>query len=129
MHYSASMHWEVLFHEEFDEWFGTLEADEQDSILTDLGVLAEIGPTLGRPRVDTLKGTTLKNLKELRVRHTGIPIRVLFAFDPWQKAIVLVGGNKAGDNKWYRKHIPIAESRYKDHIEKTKRKQANEKSK
>jgi hypothetical protein len=123
------MHWEVLFHEEFDAWFRTLQEDEQDSIVTDLGVLAQFGPTLGRPRVDTLKGSRLKNLKELRVRHTGNPIRVLFAFDPWQKAIVLVGGNKAGDNNWYQTNIPIAESRYRDHIEKTKRKQANEKSK
>jgi hypothetical protein len=71
-------------------------------------VLAEHGPTLGRPLVDTLAGSKLANLKELRPRQTNI--RVLFVFDPWRSAILLVVGDKTGQwHKWYEEAIPRAE--------------------
>ncbi len=111
------MPWEVVLHPEFDEWFQELKEDEQDAILEDVKVLEAFGSTLGRPRVDTIQGSKLKNLKELRVRHTGEPIRVLFAFDPWKKGILLVGGNKAGDKNWYKRNVPIAERRFNQYIE------------
>ena len=79
-----------------------------------------MGPTLGRPQVDTLAGATLTNLKELRIQIQGDPWRVLFAFDPKRQAIILVGGNKRGDKRWYRKNIPIAEERYRRHLESMK---------
>lgn len=104
----------------FDEWFRKLDEVEQDAILEDLRVLEAFGPTLGRPWVDTINGTTLKNLKEPRIRHTGEPIRILFAFDPWQQAILLVGGNKAGDKNWYKKNVPIAQKRFNQYIEAVK---------
>lgn len=111
------MPWKVILHPEFDEWFQGLTENEQDAILEDINVLEAFGPTLGRPRVDTIKGSRIKNLKELRVRHTGVPIRILFAFDPQKRGILLVGGNKAGDKNWYKKNVPIAEKRFKQLIE------------
>lgn len=77
-------------------------------------MLAETGPALGRPMVDTLQGWTIGNLKELRPRSgRDVAIRVLFVFDPWSQAVLLVAGNKAGDwNRWYKTAIPIAEGAY-----------------
>jgi hypothetical protein len=80
-------------------------------------LLKQEGPLLGRPYVDTIQGSQYPNLKELRVQHAGEPWRILFAFDPIRQAIVLVGGNKTGDKRWYKKNIPIAEQRFAKHLE------------
>jgi hypothetical protein len=77
-------------------------------------MLAERGPGLGRPLVDTLQGSDIGNLKELRPRSgREVAIRILFVFDPWSQAVLLVAGNKAGDwSGWYKAAIPIAEVAY-----------------
>jgi hypothetical protein len=79
-----------------------------------IDMLAEIGPGLGRPLVDTLQGSNIANLKDLRPRSgRDVAIRVLFVFDPWSQAVMLVAGNKAGDwTRWYRTAIPLAEAAY-----------------
>jgi hypothetical protein len=84
------------------------------SVNVAIDMLAETGPALGRPLVDTLGGSTIGNLKELRPRSgRNVAIRVLFVFDPWSQAVLLVAGNKAGDwSRWYKTAIPIAESAY-----------------
>ena len=82
-----------------------------------LSILAEQGPSLGRPRVDTLEGSAFKNMKELRIQYGGEPWRILFAFDPTRQAILLVGGNKTGNKRWYRENILIADARYQRHLE------------
>ncbi len=66
---------------------------------------------------DTLTGTKRSNLKELRVQHRGDPWRILFAFDPKRKAVILLGGNKAGNKNWYKENMPIAEKRFKEHLQ------------
>ncbi|PSB44951.1 type II toxin-antitoxin system RelE/ParE family toxin [Chamaesiphon polymorphus] len=91
------MTWEIVFHREFEVWFFDLDVDVQTSIAMVLDVLEEQGAALGRPYVDTLKGSILTNMKELRVQHDGDPYRILFAFDPQRQAVLLVGGNKRGD--------------------------------
>lgn len=76
--------------------------------------LADQGPGLGRPLVDTLRGSTIHNLKELRPRSgSRRSIRILFVFDPWSRAVLLVGGDKAGNWRgWYRSAIREAEQAY-----------------
>jgi hypothetical protein len=81
------MQWNVLYVDEFLEWLEQQENDLQNAILASLEVLVELGPKLGRPRVDTLKGSKFPNLKELRVQHRGEPWRVLFIFDSKRQAI------------------------------------------
>jgi hypothetical protein len=110
------MEWTIVFHPDFRDWFYTLEEEVQDSILATLGLLKLERPLLGRPYVDTLASSRYPNLKELRVQHRGEPWRILFAFAPFRQAIVLVGGNKTGDKKWYEKNIPIAEMRFSQHL-------------
>jgi hypothetical protein len=83
--------------------------------------LRERGPQLGRPYVDTVEGSAFTNMKELRVQFRGDPWRILFAFDPRRSAILLVGGNKRGDNRWYKKHLPIADERFRRHLERLER--------
>lgn len=117
MEYNFLMEWTVLYDDEFIEWMEQQEEGLQNAILGLVEVLMRHGPNLGRPRVDTLKGSKLNNLKELRVQHRGQPWRILFVFDPKRQAILLVGGNKRGDKRWYEENIPIAEERYKRHLE------------
>lgn len=120
------MAWDVAMHEEVDEWLCALDDDLHAKAVAVLELLQENGPQLGRPYVDTLSGSEVKNLKEIRVggkdgRGKRCELRVLFAFDPKKSAILLVAGDKANTqnakwNKWYRIHIPIAEKRFENHI-------------
>jgi hypothetical protein len=116
------MEWTVLLDPDFEQWFFEQEEGVQDSILANAGLLRKLGPALGRPRVDTLTGSRLPNLKELRVQYQGDPWRILFVFDPERQAILLVGGNKRGNKRWYEKAIPLAEQRYKRHLENLEKK-------
>ncbi len=102
-----------------DDWLDGLSSEDYDQVFAALRVLSREGPTLGRPLVDTIKGSNVKNLKELRPGSTGrSEIRMLFAFDPRRWAIMLVAGDKAGDwQRWYTKNIPVAERRYRDHLD------------
>ena len=81
-----------------------------------IDMLADVGPTLGRPPVDTITSSRVHNLKELRPGSSGrSEIRILLAFDPARTAILLVAGDKSGHwNDWYRRNIPIAEARYSE---------------
>lgn len=115
------MAWAVVFCEEFEEEFARLSAGLQDELLAHLLLLEHRGPHLGRPKVDTLKGSRLANLKELRFSHARQPYRFLFAFDPTRQAVVLVGGCKAGDKRFYERLIPVAEARYERHLAQAER--------
>jgi hypothetical protein len=112
------MTWSVELDDDFADWLDGLGAGLRNEILSHAGLLCEYGPQLGRPKVDTLEGSAYDNMKELRVQYAGDPWRILFAFDPERKAILLVGGNKAGDKRWYEKNLPIADARYARHLRK-----------
>jgi hypothetical protein len=111
------MEWDVQFDEDFAAWLLGQEADLRNAIIAHANLLRERGPQLGRPFVDTLEGSDFPNMKELRVQFRGDPWRILFAFDPDRAAILLVGGNKRGDKRWYKKHLPIADARFRRHLE------------
>lgn len=81
--------------------------------------LEQAGPLLGRPHVDTLKGSRIPNLKELRVQHEERPLRILFVFDPRRVGFLILGGDKTGDSAWYAKFIPRAEEIYRRHLKET----------
>lgn len=75
-----------MYSDEFEEWLDAQAEALQDETVANLGVLVAMGPSLGRPKADTLKGSKLKNLKELRFEFDRAPIRVLYAFDPKRQA-------------------------------------------
>jgi hypothetical protein len=110
--------WEVGFHDEFAREFGAWSEEVQDAILSVLGKLRVFGPSLGRPSVDTLKGSEYSNMKELRLDAQDGVWRVAFAFDPKRRAILLVGGDKSGTSKdrFYSALIRIADARYEQHL-------------
>ncbi|NES17554.1 MAG: type II toxin-antitoxin system RelE/ParE family toxin [Symploca sp. SIO3E6] len=114
------MLWEIVFHAEFERWFFEQDNALQESIAMLLDILEEQGPSIGRPYIDTIKGSDFPNMKELRVQHAGLPYRILFAFDPKRQAVLLVGGNKAKDKRWYEINIPIADKRFRKYLEETK---------
>lgn len=106
--------WGVVRTPAFERWFRALDAERATSVTAALRRVARVGPVLGRPRADSIKGSHVHNLKELRV-HRGV--RILFAFDPNRRAVMLVGGDKTGmGNRWYREAVPSAERRYADHL-------------
>jgi hypothetical protein len=114
------MAWEIILLEPVDSWFLKLcESAPDTAALIEQAIdrLADVGPALGRPLVDTLEHSRLRNLKELRPGSRGrSQIRMLFVFDPDREAIFLVAGDKAEQwSRWYDEAIPLAEARYADY--------------
>ncbi len=107
-----------------ESWVGSLDEASRAQVIAALRILREAGPQLGRPLVDTVKASRYKNMKELRPGSSGrSELRILFAFDPVRRAILLVAGDKAGDwERWYRKNIPRADDLYEQHLADLKRK-------
>ena len=110
------MVWEVEFTDEFEAWWNTLSEVEQDAIDVSVNLLQELGPHLPRPHADTIHGSLHANMKELRSQCQGRPLRTLFAFDPRRTAILLVGGDKTGDDRFYERMIPLADGLYDEHL-------------
>jgi hypothetical protein len=84
-------------------------------------VLEQRGPALRRPHAGTIDGSRHANMKELIVQHAGRPYRILFAFDPRRCAILLIGGDKTGNDRWYQEYVPIADELFDEHLETLRR--------
>jgi hypothetical protein len=121
-----NMAWEVEFTDEFESWWSSLNADEQDSVVFGVGLLQAKGPTLARPYADTVYGSAYVNMKELRIQHEGRPYRVLFAFDPRRVGILLIGGDKTGNPAWYDEYLPKADRIYGKHLRELETKRAED---
>lgn len=111
--------WPVEFDPAFDPELDALPIAVQDEPIAHASVLAAFGPTLGRPRVDTLKGSRHTNMKELRFKANDGEWRVAFAFDPRRRAILLVAGDKSGGSeaRFYRRLIKKADERFDRHLD------------
>jgi hypothetical protein len=115
----------VVLVTEVEDWLLALTSSDPasaDLVEATIDVLAEVGPTLGRPLADRIKGSAVHNLKELRPPSAGsTEVRILFAFDPERQAVLLVAGDKSRDWKgWYRTAIPLAEQRYAQYLDDAK---------
>jgi len=115
--------WAVEIGDEFEPEFDALQADVQTEILALARLLQQFGPQLGRPRVDTLKGSSHANMKELRFAAADGEWRVAFAFDTKRKAILLVAGDKSGgsEKRFYRELIRKADERFDTHLARLKK--------
>lgn len=111
------MAWEVEFTDGFGMWWRTLDGEEQDAIDVVVGLLEERGPQLAFPRSSKVISSRHEHLRELRIQYKGEPYRILYASDPRRVAILLVGGSKTGDDRWYEKHVPMADALYDEHLE------------
>jgi len=98
--------WNVLTTEEYLTWFSNLSEYDKEEINFKVHLLEEFGPNLSRPHTDTLKGSKIKNLKELRVKTKGHIFRVAYYFDKKRDGILLTGGDKKGkDQKLFYKNL------------------------
>ena len=108
--------WAVEYTDEFEEWWHKLTESEQIDITASVGLLEKCGPNLRHPHSSGIHGSTFTHMRELRIQHAGRPYRILYAFDPRRTAILLIGGNKIGNDRWYEKYVPIADDLYEQHI-------------
>ncbi len=117
------MPWIIRLDDDFEREFLRLEQAAQDELLASAKVLAEYGPRLGRPYVDTLKGSRHANMKELRFDAAGGVWRVAFAFDPHRHGILLAAGDKSGlsRDRFYRQLIAKADARFAAHLQRLKK--------
>ena len=97
--------------------FGSLKENLQDAIRDDIATLERMGPSLGRPFVDSVKGSRHQNMKELRTMHARRHVRSFFAFDPRRSAILLLGGDKTGDKRFYDRMLPRADRLYDEYLQ------------
>ena len=110
------MAWEVEFTDEFEEWWHTLTETEQGKVDARVNLLMERGPNLGFPFSSPVKSSRFPEMRELRAQAGGDPLRMLYAFDPRRTAILLVAGDKTGDDRWYDTNVPIADRLFEEHM-------------
>ena len=110
------MAWEVEFSDEFGVWWDGLTEGEQVSIDFTVSLLQEVGPTLKMPHSSRVETSRHGHMRELRIQHEGRPYRVLYAFDPRRVALLVVGGDKTGNDRWYEENVPRADAIYDRHL-------------
>lgn len=110
------MSWNVEHTDEFEQWWDDLTEAQQDDITAIVLLLMEQGPQLPFPYSSGISGSRHAHMRELRVQSRGRPIRVFYAFDPRRSAILLIGGDKTGDDRFYQRMIPIADMLYDTYI-------------
>jgi len=111
------MSWEVEYTDEFEEWWHSLSEKEQVSVDASVRLLELLGPALKFPHSSGVKGSRHGHLRELRIQFGGRPLRSLYAFDPRRRAILLIGGDKTGNDRWYEEYVPIADDLYDQYID------------
>ncbi len=114
------MEWEVEYTEEFGDWWDSLSEAEQEDVAAVVEMLEAKGPHLPHPHSSGINGSKHTHMRELRIQHAGRPYRTLYAFDPRRMAILLLGGDKTGNKRWYEENVPLADRLYDEHLESLK---------
>ncbi|MCC7181445.1 MAG: type II toxin-antitoxin system RelE/ParE family toxin [Acidobacteria bacterium] len=115
------MSWDVEGTDEFADWFLKLTDDEQVDVGRVVDLLVEHGPALPFPYSSGVEQSRHAHMRELRIQHRGRPYRVLYAFDPRRAAILLLGGDKTGNDRWYQEQVPVADRLYDEHLKQLER--------
>lgn len=110
------MPWKVQGTQAFESWFDDLDETEREDVIAVIDALKAAGPQLGYPHSSVIVASRHSHMRELRIQHAGRPYRVLYAFDPKRAAILLMGGDKTGDNRWYDRAIRLADRLYDEHL-------------
>ena len=108
--------WEVEGTDEFADWFDGLTLEEARRVVAAVSLLEKWGPRLGFPHSSKVQGARHGHMRELRIQYAGRPYRVLYAFDPRRMAILLLGGDKTGDDRWYEVNVPLADELYDQYL-------------
>lgn len=111
------MAWTVEYTDEFGAWWMELSETQQDRIAATVKLLEEKGPSLAFPFSSGINGSRHEHMRELRVQSRGNPLRIFYAFDPRRTAILLIGGDKTGQGRFYEEMVPLADALYDTHLE------------
>jgi hypothetical protein len=111
----------VEYTDEFAAWWDTLDEGAQEDIAATVSLLESRGAQLPFPYSSAIRGSRHGHMRELRVQSSGDPLRIFYAFDPRRAAILLIGGNKGGDDRFYERMIPIADRLYDDYLDEIRR--------
>lgn len=106
---------EVFGCDEFADWYGSLEEADQAAVEHIVGLLEQRGVRLGFPHSSEIKGAPFA-LRELRKQSGGRPLRIFYAFDPARNAVLLIGGDKTGDDRFYEHMVPTAERIWREYL-------------
>ena len=102
--------WEAVQSFEFIQWYKAQDSKVQQVILKAVERLESIGPTLARPYADSVYQSVYSNMKEIRIKTQGKIIRIFFAFGPDRHPVLLLGGDKRGDDRFYEQMISRADT-------------------
>ena len=109
--------WDVEFTDEFGTWWESLQEAEQETVAATVKLLERFGPQLPHPHSSGIQTSRHSHMRELRIQRSGRPLRVLYAFDPRRTAILLIGGDKTGQDRWYETFVPLADRLYDEHLQ------------
>lgn len=115
------MRWDVEYTDEFGQWWQGLSEGLQDEVAARVELLVEHGPSLPYPFSSDIRGSRHGVMRELRVQSGGRPIRVFYAFDPRRTSILLIGGDKTGNDRFYEEYVPVADDPYDEYLEELRR--------
>ncbi|MEA5468652.1 type II toxin-antitoxin system RelE/ParE family toxin [Spirulina sp. 06S082] len=110
------MTWDIEYTDEFAHWWYILPPEQQDDIASMVKLLEEKGTRLPFPYSSNIKSSKHSHLRELRIQSRGNPIRIFYAFDPRRTAILLIGGDKTGDDRFYKTYVAIADRLYDEYL-------------
>ena len=111
------MLWEVEYTDEFGQWWQGLSVGQQNSVAARVELLVEYGPKLPYPYSSDIRGSRHGVMRELRAQSGGRPLRVFYAFDPRRTSILLIGGDKTGNDRFYKEYVPVADDLYDEHLD------------
>ncbi len=107
---------DVIVTEQFITWYENIDDQAAEDVTVAVDLLEAKGVGLGYPYSSKINGTAM-NLRELRVQSSGRPLRVFYTFDPARNAVVLLGGDKTGDKRFYERMIPWAEEIWEEYLD------------
>lgn len=110
------MEWEVEFTDEFKQWWLQLSERQQDDVAKGVELLSRQGPRLRFPYSSQIRASRHGRMRELRVQSGGRPFRVFYAFDPRRTSILLIGGDKTGNERFYEEYVPIADALFDEYL-------------
>lgn len=108
--------WDVEFTDEFEDWWEGLDEDGQESVYASVFLLQSRGPSLPFPHSSGVRQSAHSRMRELRVQHQGRPYRIFYAFDERRSAILLIGGDKTGNDRFYLEMVPLADRLFEEHL-------------
>ena len=119
------MEWLIEYTDEFGAWWEGLSEAEQNAVAAHVRLHERRGPSLPFPYSSGIAGSRHAHMRELRVQRAGRPLRIFYAFDPRRVAILLIGGDKTGDDRFYERYVPWADRLYDEHLAELREEQGN----